>query len=237
MAWDGGAWPSGPAGRGVLPAWRAWCFGAALVSVWIALLSPIAVYSELFFFMHMTQHLMLTVVVAPLMWLGAPLIPVLWALPRGLRVAHRVAVRARQPPGQGVRVPHQLHGGHDHLRRGRGDVARAAPVRRRPGANADPQHGAPLLPGGRAAVLVARDPPVRGQAAAELRGRHPLLLSAHAGGQPDRRPPHLRGPAAVCHLPQRAQGVGHIGPRRTSSWPGCSCGCRGGWCTPYRCSS
>ena len=73
-------------GKGVLPTWRAWCFGAALLSVWIALLSPIAVYSELFFFMHMTQHLMLMVVVAPLMWLGAPLIPVLWALPRRLRV-------------------------------------------------------------------------------------------------------------------------------------------------------
>src|SRR5450756_584127 len=73
-------------GRPVFPVWRAWCFAGGLASMGLALLSPIEVFSELFFFFHMTQHLLLMLAAAPLLLLGAPLLPVLWALPRSLRV-------------------------------------------------------------------------------------------------------------------------------------------------------
>ncbi len=72
-------------GRVGLPAWRAWCFVAGLLTVGVALLSPIGVYGGLFFFLHMTQHVLLILVAAPLLWLGMPLLPWLWALPKGLR--------------------------------------------------------------------------------------------------------------------------------------------------------
>ncbi len=70
----------------VLAAWRAWCFAGGLAAIWVALLSPIDSLSDLFFFMHMIQHLLLVEVAAPLLLLGAPLLPMLWALPRDLRV-------------------------------------------------------------------------------------------------------------------------------------------------------
>jgi cytochrome c oxidase assembly factor CtaG len=37
--------------------------------------------------MHMAQHLLLVIVAAPLLWLGAPLLPVIWALPAAWRAA------------------------------------------------------------------------------------------------------------------------------------------------------
>lgn len=76
--------PSGE--RQVLPAWRAWCFAVGLVTLWVALLSPIDEFTELLFSAHMVQHLLLVEVAAPLLLLGAPLLPMLWALPRDLRV-------------------------------------------------------------------------------------------------------------------------------------------------------
>ncbi len=74
-------------GRGLSapPAWRAWCYGLGLAMLAFALLSPVATYSELFFFLHMTEHMLIIIVAAPLLLLGAPLLPTLWALPRGFR--------------------------------------------------------------------------------------------------------------------------------------------------------
>lgn len=74
-------------GRGgrILKTWRAWCYGAGLATVAVALLSPIGTFDSIFFFMHMTQHLLLIMVAAPLIWLGAPLIPTLWAFNRRAR--------------------------------------------------------------------------------------------------------------------------------------------------------
>jgi putative membrane protein len=75
-------------GRGgrILKRWRAWCFGAGLTTVAIALLSPIGTFDSLFFFMHMTQHVLLIMVAAPLIWLGAPMVPTIWAFDRGTRL-------------------------------------------------------------------------------------------------------------------------------------------------------
>lgn len=74
-------------GKARPPWWRLCSYLAGLATIALALLSPIATYSELFFSMHMAQHLLLVMIAAPLIWLGAPLLPVLWALPLGLRRA------------------------------------------------------------------------------------------------------------------------------------------------------
>ena len=47
----------------------------------VSLLSPIATASEVLFSVHMTQHELLMLVAAPLITLGRPLVPMLWALP------------------------------------------------------------------------------------------------------------------------------------------------------------
>lgn len=77
-------------GRGgrILKPWRAWCYAAGLVTVAIALLSPIGTFDSLFFFMHMIQHVLLIMIAAPLIWLGAPLVPTIWAFDRENR--HRI---------------------------------------------------------------------------------------------------------------------------------------------------
>jgi putative membrane protein len=58
---------------------------AAFLSGWvvlvISLLSPIATWSEVLFSVHMTQHELLMLVAAPLLTLGRPLVPMMWALP------------------------------------------------------------------------------------------------------------------------------------------------------------
>ena len=49
-----------------------WCFGAGLVTLFIALVSPIDTLSGTLFLMHMTQHVLLIMVAAPLILLGLP---------------------------------------------------------------------------------------------------------------------------------------------------------------------
>lgn len=73
-------------GKVVLERWRSWAYAGGLALVALALLSPVAVFSELLFTMHMLQHVLL-MAAAPLILLGSPLLPVLWALPRALRRA------------------------------------------------------------------------------------------------------------------------------------------------------
>lgn len=72
---------------GAMAAWRTGCFFGALIAIGAALISPIAVYSERLFFMHMIQHMLLLLVAPPLIWLGSPLLPMIWALPRPWRQA------------------------------------------------------------------------------------------------------------------------------------------------------
>jgi len=75
---------------------RAAIFSASIVAVALALLSPIAVYSERLFFMHMIQHLLLLLVAPSLLLLGRPLVPSLWGLPAPWRMAvGRVLVPGR----------------------------------------------------------------------------------------------------------------------------------------------
>jgi cytochrome c oxidase assembly factor CtaG/ferredoxin len=68
----------------LFPPWRAWCFLAGLVSLWIAIASPLDTLDGLLLVAHMTQHLILMSVVPPLLLLGAPAVPLLRGLPRSL---------------------------------------------------------------------------------------------------------------------------------------------------------
>ncbi|MEE2907833.1 MAG: cytochrome c oxidase assembly protein, partial [Planctomycetota bacterium] len=67
------------------PWWRAWCFFAGLVTIWVAIASPLDAMGNLLLQAHMTQHLLIMMVAPPLIWLGAPGIPLLRGLPHTIR--------------------------------------------------------------------------------------------------------------------------------------------------------
>jgi cytochrome c oxidase assembly factor CtaG len=83
--------------------WRGWCllrrrhrcrwhagqlasFLGALAVIYLALASPVEPFAALLLWVHMLQHLLLMMVAPPLLWLGAPLFPLLRGLPRAIRV-------------------------------------------------------------------------------------------------------------------------------------------------------
>jgi cytochrome c oxidase assembly factor CtaG len=61
-------------------------FLGGLVVIYLALASPIEPFADLLLQVHMVQHLLLMMVAPPLLWLGAPLFPLLRGLPRPVRV-------------------------------------------------------------------------------------------------------------------------------------------------------
>jgi putative membrane protein len=80
--------------------WRAAAFWLGLASILLALQSPIEMLARQLFWMHMVQHLLLTVVAAPLLALAAPWTRLWRALPLGLRrsVARPVFLHPRLAP-------------------------------------------------------------------------------------------------------------------------------------------
>ncbi len=72
--------PRARSGKRLLLPWQAFSFFGGLALIGLALLSPVAVFSALLFMMHMLQHVLL-IGAAPLLLLGSPLLPMLWALP------------------------------------------------------------------------------------------------------------------------------------------------------------
>ena len=70
------------ASRILFPPWRAAAFIAGLFSVWIALGSPLAALDHQLLTVHMMKHLLLMIVGAPLILLGAPAMPLLCGLPK-----------------------------------------------------------------------------------------------------------------------------------------------------------
>lgn len=74
-------------GRFRLQTWRAVSYAAGVTAIGLALLSPLSTFDSLLLSIHMAQHLLLVIVAAPLIWLGAPLLPILWALPASWRKA------------------------------------------------------------------------------------------------------------------------------------------------------
>jgi len=73
-------WRHTGVGRVVKP-WQAALFYAGLLITVLALGSPLDGVAHALFAAHMVQHLLLMLVVAPLIVLGAPLLTMLWALP------------------------------------------------------------------------------------------------------------------------------------------------------------
>ncbi len=66
----------------VILVWRASSFFFGLFLIWVALASPVAAFDEELLTVHMVQHLLLMTLAPPLIWLGAPLMPLLHGLPR-----------------------------------------------------------------------------------------------------------------------------------------------------------
>lgn len=88
----GELWRRAGTGRGVRR-WHAVCTWLGLAALVVALVSPLDRLGEVLFSFHMVQHLMLTLVAAPLLVLGGAL-PWLWALPiswrrSAARLSHR----------------------------------------------------------------------------------------------------------------------------------------------------
>jgi len=77
---------------------------AGLASIVLALDSPLDTLNDVLLQAHMTQHLLLMIVAPPLLWMGAPVAPMLLGLPKPLR--RRVAMALAAPPVR--RVAHVL---------------------------------------------------------------------------------------------------------------------------------
>jgi putative membrane protein len=80
-------WRESERGRGIRR-WEAVAYACGWLSLFIALVSPLHPWGRVLFSAHMMQHEILMLVAAPLLVLGRPLIPFLWALP--LNWARRV---------------------------------------------------------------------------------------------------------------------------------------------------
>ncbi|HEV3342750.1 MAG TPA: cytochrome c oxidase assembly protein, partial [Pirellulales bacterium] len=60
-------------------------FVAGVAAIYLALASPIEPLASLLLEVHMVQHLLLIMVAPPLVWLGAPMFPLMRGLPRSVR--------------------------------------------------------------------------------------------------------------------------------------------------------
>lgn len=67
------------------PVWRTALFDLGLLAILVALLSAIDAYAQELFSVHMIQHMLLTVVAAPLLLLGQPVRPLFLGMPRAVR--------------------------------------------------------------------------------------------------------------------------------------------------------
>ncbi len=87
-----------------LPLWRAACFVAGVVSLWIAVASPIDALDDYLLTAHMLQHFILMSVAPPLMVLGAPTVPLLRGVPRVLIRCFVAAGVSRAVVSRGVQA-------------------------------------------------------------------------------------------------------------------------------------
>ncbi|MDQ3809462.1 MAG: cytochrome c oxidase assembly protein [Chloroflexota bacterium] len=98
-------WRKAGRGRGVRE-WQVACYGLGLAALVGALASPLDRAADGLFAAHMVQHLLLLLVAAPLLVLGAPLAPLAWAMPRAtrpkLRLLRYLRPLARPPSAFGL---------------------------------------------------------------------------------------------------------------------------------------
>ena len=73
------------------------CFMVGLDLILVALVSPLDAWAAGGLFPHMVQHLLLMMVIPPLIWLGAPMAPLLRGLPEPLAKFLIISVLARAP--------------------------------------------------------------------------------------------------------------------------------------------
>ncbi|HEY4592858.1 MAG TPA: cytochrome c oxidase assembly protein [Thermoanaerobaculia bacterium] len=99
-------WRRAGVGQGV-KRWEALCFAGGLLGLIVALLSPVDALGGILFSAHMAQHELLILVAAPLMVLGRPLAPFLWALPPAARdeVGHWTQSPAFAAAWRGLTAP------------------------------------------------------------------------------------------------------------------------------------
>jgi putative membrane protein len=83
----------------IVPAWRAACYLLGLFLIWLAVGSPLSEFDEQLLTVHMAQHLLLMTLAPLLILLGAPIMPLLHALPRHF-VQSSLAPLFRYPPAQ-----------------------------------------------------------------------------------------------------------------------------------------
>ncbi len=86
-------WKHAGRGSGIRPR-EAAAYALGILSLVIALVSPLDYLSDLAFFAHMAQHEILMLVAAPLVVLGRPMIALLWALPTSSRHAVATALQS-----------------------------------------------------------------------------------------------------------------------------------------------
>jgi len=187
-----------------------------VLTLLIALASPIATYDTTLFSIHMVQHLLLTLVAAPFLALGAPITLLLRLSSPETRRRLLLPVLHSRP----VRVILAPDSGLDHLRRGHVGDPLLADLRRIPRQRPDPRLRARPLPGVGTALLVA------------CRGRRPVSLASSAPGSalstcslacPSRRSSASRScPRRPCSIrtTRRCSAPGGRPPLRTSSWAG-----------------
>src|SRR5262245_5277771 len=81
--------------------WRPFAFVSGLLVLWVVGASPLASWHHVLLSMHMVQHLLLSLVAAPLIWLGAPMLPLREGIPKGV-VREGVTQFLEWPPVRGV---------------------------------------------------------------------------------------------------------------------------------------
>jgi cytochrome c oxidase assembly factor CtaG len=72
-------------------------FVGGLLAIFLALASPIEPFARLLLQVHMVQHLLLMMVAPPLVWLGAPLFPLVRGLPEPIRTYWIAPLVRRRP--------------------------------------------------------------------------------------------------------------------------------------------
>ena len=65
----------------LISTWRLAAFFVGIISLWMAIGSPVDAFDDLSLTVHMVQHLLLMAIAPPLILLGAPTLPLLRGLP------------------------------------------------------------------------------------------------------------------------------------------------------------
>ncbi len=93
--------------RQVLPTlpsrWWPCAFVGGLFALWAASRSPLAALDEELLSVHMAQHILLSLLAAPLILLGAPALPLLYGMPRHFKLRGGVARLVGSRPLRGLR--------------------------------------------------------------------------------------------------------------------------------------